>query len=103
MKSIPQSRHTLVDADVSWHPLGRCKVEDDAVFFHPHGARDTPKREREEAAKAICATCPLAQRCRDQARANREPYGVWGGESEEERAAWLREQRPSRRQKAAAS
>ncbi len=32
------------------------------------------------AAKAICATCPLAAPCLAGAVARREPWGVWGGE-----------------------
>ena len=30
-------------------------------------------------AKAICAECPVRQRCFEGALARREPYGVWGG------------------------
>ncbi len=32
------------------------------------------------AAKAICATCPLATPCLAGAVQRREPWGVWGGE-----------------------
>jgi len=32
------------------------------------------------AAKAICATCPLAEPCLAGAVTRREPWGVWGGE-----------------------
>jgi len=32
------------------------------------------------AAKAICATCPLAASCLAGAVTRREPWGVWGGE-----------------------
>ena len=32
------------------------------------------------AAKAICATCPLADPCLAGAVARREPWGVWGGQ-----------------------
>ena len=40
-------------------------------------------------AKAICATCPVIKECREQSLAVREPYGVWGGLSEDERTAIL--------------
>jgi WhiB family redox-sensing transcriptional regulator len=33
-----------------------------------------------EAAKAICAACPVRQACLAGAVTRREPYGVWGGE-----------------------
>ena len=32
------------------------------------------------AAKAICATCPLAEPCLAGALERREPWGVWGGQ-----------------------
>jgi WhiB family redox-sensing transcriptional regulator len=32
------------------------------------------------AAKAICATCPLAEPCLAGAVERREPWGVWGGQ-----------------------
>jgi WhiB family redox-sensing transcriptional regulator len=37
------------------------------------------------AAKAVCATCPVIAQCRAHAIAVQEPYGIWGGLSEEER------------------
>jgi hypothetical protein len=38
-------------------------------------------------AKAICAECPVRQRCFEGALARREPYGVWGGLTEDDREA----------------
>jgi WhiB family redox-sensing transcriptional regulator len=37
-------------------------------------------------AKRICSTCPVIVQCRTHARANKEVGGVWGGESEKQRA-----------------
>lgn len=48
--------------------------------------------DREPEAKAMCAGCPFAEGCRDQARANREEFGVFGGEDPAERMFWLRSQ-----------
>ena len=45
------------------------------------------KRRRESAAKAICATCDVAEVCAAYALAWREPYGTWGGLSEADREA----------------
>jgi WhiB family redox-sensing transcriptional regulator len=42
---------------------------------------------RDRAAKAICAGCPVKAECADYAIRAREPYGVWGGLTEEEREA----------------
>ena len=43
---------------------------------------------RDERAKQVCATCPVLQQCREHALAAREPYGVWGGMTEDERATY---------------
>jgi WhiB family redox-sensing transcriptional regulator len=67
-------------ADVwEWQYQGSCRRVDPAVFFHPEGERD--------AAKAVCAGCPVVQQCREHALTVREPYGVWGGMTEDEREA----------------
>lgn len=72
-----------------WQYEGKCREADPTLFFHPEGERGSARRRRAEAAKAICATCPVMQTCREHSLAVREPYGVWGGLSEEERAAVL--------------
>jgi hypothetical protein len=41
-------------------------------------------------AKRLCASCPLMERCFGISMALREPYGVWGGYDEHERAALIR-------------
>lgn len=33
-----------------------------------------------ELAKALCASCPVRQRCLEGALERREPWGVWGGQ-----------------------
>jgi len=72
-----------------WQYQGACRDADDTLFFHPEGERGSTRRRRAEAAKAICATCPVINECREQSLRVREPYGVWGGLSEDERAALL--------------
>ncbi|MEZ0449412.1 WhiB family transcriptional regulator [Cellulomonas sp. ICMP 17802] len=72
-----------------WQFDGACRDEDQDLFFHPEGERGSARRRRAEAAKAICATCPVIKQCLEQSLAVREPYGVWGGLSEDERAAVL--------------
>lgn len=79
-------------ADTTWHPLAACREEDDTLFYHPDGERGMPRFERAQAAKAICAECPVKITCRDDARARRETHGTWGGESEDERRNFLRRQ-----------
>ncbi len=75
--------------DWEWQHEGVCRTLPSEMFFHPDGERGPRRRNRENAAKAVCATCPVMQRCRQHALANQEPYGIWGGLSEDDRAAIL--------------
>lgn len=75
-----------------WQEDAVCLGMDTELFFHPEGERGGTRQRRVAAAKAICATCPVLKQCREYALANREPYGIWGGMSEEERAAEIRRQ-----------
>ena len=68
-----------------WQMHGACRGEDPSLFFHPEGERGAAREAREAAAQAICATCPVMRECAEHALAVREPYGVWGQMSEDER------------------
>jgi WhiB family redox-sensing transcriptional regulator len=68
-----------------WQYQGACRRVDPSVFFHPEGERGPARRRRDDAAKAVCASCPVMQECRQHALTVREPYGVWGGMTEDER------------------
>ena len=68
-----------------WQLQGSCRQADPTLFFHPEGERGPSRRNRDEAAKAICAGCPVIQQCRQHALTVREPYGVWAGLTEDER------------------
>lgn len=72
-----------------WQMQGACRAEDTALFFHPEGERGPRRSNREAAAKAVCARCPVLMTCREHALATREPFGVWGGLSEADREAIL--------------
>lgn len=77
-------------ADVwDWQFRGSCRAVDPELFFHPEGERGPRKERRERAAKAVCARCPVLVSCRAHALAVREPYGVWGGLTEDEREVML--------------
>lgn len=76
-----------------WQMEGACRGEDPNAFFHPEGERGPARAAREAAAKAICARCPVKRECAEHALAVREPYGVWGGLSEDEREAHYRRTR----------
>ncbi|MEV7174880.1 WhiB family transcriptional regulator [Streptomyces sp. NPDC093224] len=47
--------------------------------------RGEDRAERDQAAKEVCALCPVRAECLRHALSVQEPYGVWGGLSEEER------------------
>lgn len=70
-----------------WQFHGLCRTTSPEVFFHPEGERGPARRSRDARAKEVCSVCPVLEECRTHALAVREPYGVWGGMTEEERAA----------------
>jgi WhiB family redox-sensing transcriptional regulator len=85
-----QSRLPLPIADHwEWQYEGACRDLPAEMFFHPDGERGPRRRNRENAAKAVCASCPVIAACRAQALALAEPYGIWGGLSEDDRALIL--------------
>ncbi|MFI2222456.1 MULTISPECIES: WhiB family transcriptional regulator [unclassified Rhodococcus (in: high G+C Gram-positive bacteria)] len=71
--------------ETDWRLQARCRSEGMEVFFSPCGESKPRRAQRERAAKAICAACPVIDWCRDYALTTREPYGVWGGMSESDR------------------
>lgn len=73
-----------------WQLNGACRGEDPSLFFHPEGERGAVREARDEAAKAICSTCPVLRTCAEHALQAREPYGVWGAMTEDDREAIYR-------------
>ena len=78
-----------------WQLQGMCRGCDPDLFFHPEGERGPRKEARDAAAKAMCHSCPVLAQCRRHALVVREPYGVWGGLTEEDREAVLTEDQPA--------
>ena len=72
-----------------WQYAGQCREADPNLFFHPEGERGYARRRRAEAAKRFCADCLVMEECRERSLEAREPFGVWGGLSEDERNALL--------------
>jgi WhiB family redox-sensing transcriptional regulator len=90
------SRLPLVRQEVwEWQYEGACVGLDSAVFFSPDAERGAAKRNREAGAKAVCAGCPVIEQCRQHALTVREPYGVLGGMTMDERQAWYDAERES--------
>jgi len=76
-----------------WQYDAACVGVDESVFFSPDAERGPSRRAREAAAKALCAVCPVVRECLEHALAVREPYGVWGGLSINEREHLLQERK----------
>lgn len=74
--------------NLAWRQRAACRGVDPDIFYP---ASD----EEAEAAKAICATCPVREACLEYALANRERDGVWGGATERERRRIVRQRRKS--------
>jgi WhiB family redox-sensing transcriptional regulator len=72
-----------------WQAFAACRGMDVNLFFGYEGERYTQdaRDSREAEARAVCASCPVAAECRTHATGRPEQYGIWAGESEEERAA----------------
>lgn len=82
--SLESNAPTLPSRD--WQEAGSCRHVGGDLFFPPFDVEPTAARlERESAAKAICAECPVRVECLEWALTVGEPYGVWGGYSESER------------------
>jgi WhiB family redox-sensing transcriptional regulator len=86
-----------VFSSYEWQYDGACVDADPTVFFHPEGERGPARRQRDADALAVCATCPVTVACRAHALTVREPYGVWGGLSEDDREAIYAEGRMAQR------
>ncbi len=72
---------------VHWRQRAACARVDPELFF-PVGTTG-PALAQTAAAKAVCGHCPVIGACRGWALATREPSGIWGGLSEQERRALL--------------
>lgn len=82
----PSPRLTRLDEHHgNWQADAACLGVDTRIFFPPEGRRGVRHRSLENAAKRICAQCPVQLACRHYALQAHEAYGVWGGLTEDER------------------
>lgn len=92
------------DRGLDWRDRAACVGHDTETWFplataNQHRVSVVVQAQTEQA-KAICANCPVRQKCLDWALTTPEPWGIWGGLTEEERAAM---RRPGLTQREAAS
>ncbi|MEV5886539.1 WhiB family transcriptional regulator [Streptomyces sp. NPDC052020] len=73
---------------MEWLRRAACADEDPELFF-PVGTTGPALRDI-DAAKKVCARCPVTAECLEFALGCGRASGVWGGTCEEERVALLR-------------
>lgn len=77
--------HDMTD---DWRDRAACRDADPELFF-PVSSIGPGARQIAEA-KAVCARCPVRDRCLDYALANGLDHGVFGGTTDEERRQLIR-------------
>lgn len=79
---LTDGKLSMID-NTDWFNEALCKGQTQLFFAQAkEGVRE--RRARERKAILLCLSCPHMIKCRDYARKNRE-YGIWGGETEEQR------------------
>ncbi|WP_053851826.1 WhiB family transcriptional regulator [Streptomyces sp. NRRL B-24085] len=73
---------------MSWRERAACRDVDPDLFF-PIGTAGLTLVQVDEA-KAVCARCPVRERCLQWALAAGQVEGIWGGTTESERRATRR-------------
>jgi len=68
-----------------WWAAAACRSADPDLFFPISDSG--PAREQAAKAKAICATCRVQRECLAFALRTGQVHGIWGGTTEDERAA----------------
>lgn len=90
---MPRPKPSIsIDAHVpetAWQRHGLCVGLDPNIFY-------PPDQVGSDAAKTICAGCPVRAVCLEYALETREKYGVWGGCSERERRRIAKARRDNR-------
>lgn len=85
-----------------WHADAACLNYSSEIFFdeaaHPHSNPTARTHNRRVVAKRICRACPVMDECRETFI--NEPYGVFGGLDQEERAKVRRKRARAKRESA---
>jgi WhiB family redox-sensing transcriptional regulator len=70
---------------------GSCRTADPDLFFDQAGELVTAWKARVTEAKAVCSGCPVRDECLAFALDTGQDFGIWGGLTEDERRAMLRQ------------
>ncbi len=76
----------MLDYFPDWWEEAQCKSADSEIFF----GNDT-STGRLNAARFLCASCPVAGDCLSHALQEPERFGIWAGTSAAARAAMVRD------------
>jgi WhiB family transcriptional regulator, redox-sensing transcriptional regulator len=76
------------ETDPHWRDHASCRSCSPDLFF-PAGTTGAALHEI-QAAKAVCAQCPVQSHCLRFALRTGQAYGIWGGTTEDERRALAR-------------
>ncbi|WP_374201018.1 WhiB family transcriptional regulator, partial [Streptomyces bambusae] len=93
LPALPKPRVPAREEDGPWHAEAACRRDEAGLFFAPSKEPTAARLSREEAAKRVCARCPVMVACREHALLQPEPYGVWGGLTAAERRVVLARRR----------
>ncbi len=77
LDAIPEDR---------WYELAACRGIDPELFFAAKGDTNAIRR-----ARAVCARCPVAAACVEEAVLSEPGWGVWGGTTVRDRQRIRRE------------
>lgn len=67
-----------MSTDPTWRDRAACRGTNPALFYDPHPAAI-------DAARTVCAGCPVQHACAAHALAAGEEFGVWGGLAADDR------------------
>ena len=86
----------MIEYATDWRAAGACLTADPDLFFPV--AVSTAAAPQVSRALRICDGCQVKQECLEFAMRTREPAGIWGGTTPEERIRTLRarHRRPAR-------
>ena len=90
------ARPTTVGLEAGWKTKAACAGISFPLFF-PNP--ETPLSQVEKA-KAVCASCPVAEECLEYALETNQVSGIWGGTTEDERKSLRRKWLAARRRSA---
>lgn len=74
-----------------WRHRALCYGEDPELFFPVKNSEEAAKE-----AKRICRQCPVADECLQEAIDAGEQFGIWGGQTEDERCRLRRKGQATR-------